>query len=401
MITSQQTLFRRVSIFSFAIFILFVPFNPFPISEWPIPLSPSDLALVASLISYLIFVCLSRNVSGDILADGFLFSIFCLSVVFSTMINSGGLSSPTPVRLPVKITCVYLLAFFHMCSIPNLRYLLRFYTYSAVIVSGIAISQSVLGLLLWMGRPAPARSLFGFQFPFTRSAGPFGTYGDFGMFLIFILPILLYTVYHPQLKSILASRDRDSAAVIIILFSLFLSQTRSIWLSAFISIGLLSLYRFCSTRSISKTTLMVSGGSLGSGALILIGILYRVNPDSALRRLRVYVAAGEVLLSNPMLGTGFGQFLEVAPSSIKTVVHNLFLEALVTVGFLGFIPLAWLCCRNLIRSVNYTHRNTGTTVPLVIGFVGALTISQVTPALWSAEFWMPLGILGGSLLLPE
>lgn len=184
-----------------------------------------------------------------------------------------------------------------------------------------------------------------------RAYGPFTNAAQYGgaLTIMYVGSLYLYTTLNPGFKKKLVL-----LAQCFIVTAIFLTMTRSVWLSFFMANLLISLY-IPAYRKVFISLLIATVAGIAFAWLFL--------PDSSFfkertfevgpiySRIILYAMALKTFLDNPLIGNGFGRysFYEASREHLTTssyiqekfglslsVPHNEFLHILVMLGMVGF-----------------------------------------------------------------
>ena len=237
----------------------------------------------------------------------------------------------------------------------------------------------------------------------------------FAGFLVALLPLMLsrLVLAEKQIQKI-----ECCALLVLVLYTLIRTESRSGWFAAVLGIFLFILMNFQTKKvRIAALTLMVVGCAII--VALFHGIILRrlegafvMDPTSSVpRRLFIYQGAWRAFLSSPLLGNGIGNFLVFLPKfrapgywmfqseDLVPHAHNEFLEIASESGLLGIaaflavLLIFIIIVRKNLRSLQGSQRT------IFVGFTAAI-ISILADNLLSmnlrtipvaAVFWIILG----------
>lgn len=381
-------------------FLVSVPFNVFPVPSIQSLSVPDFLLVVVGLCSAMLVLLRGKLVlTVSYLGDTGLLSLLVAIGITSAVIN-GSTGLLVVGKLYGKYLITYTLTAYLVFTVPNTRAVANALLLAAVLAALSAGAQAVSTIPVGFGRPLPPRTVAGYSFPFVRTAGVYGTYGQFGMLLLSALPIgfSLLMDYRARIRKLLVA-----VAISIVFLGMLLSQTRGIWIAAFVVSAFYGGQILA--RHVSVHTLL---GFLISLVLVTIvpiiwigKSLISIEPATVYERLEVYVFSIRVVTTHPLIGVGYGGFRPIAEVvGIDIAVHNIVLEVLTTTGLLGAVPFGVLLLRLTRRAVWLFNRHT--TDPLVraapFATLGVLLQAQLFQGLYAYELWITLGLLTGIFL---
>ncbi len=242
----------------------------------------------------------------------------------------------------------------------------------------------------------------------------------FAGYLLLIIPVLLGVLlnknHSPFAQSVVA------VLLLVALFLLLKTESRSAWLAAFIGITLFVLLNFTSSKyrliGVAVVLLSVIAGYFLFPELFQkrIANMFDLNPQSSFaRRLYFYEGAWKAFLASPLIGHGLGNFTVFLPKfrspdywmyqseDIVPHAHNEFLEILSETGILGLSAFLFVVIIFITRTIKHTNNTANPNRTLYIGFLCAV-ISVLIDNLFSLNlrtvpvavgFWMILGLSQG------
>ena len=256
----------------------------------------------------------------------------------------------------ISPACLYLIIRFSSPGEKILRWLVP-------VTLFITLSQFTIGLLSWVAPDLLPSAWLGYAG--VRTTGSLNSVSVYSTTLIFCGLYLLNTAFTSRIR---IQRMILFFAVLLTVYSIFISYSRASWLAGLIALfGLMHLYpRF-----------MIRAGLISIPFFLIIGstLLVReldtaterlTSPQaaySALSRLPVFMAAYRMFEARPILGWGYGNFERydrqfqtrvgdlVNPDEKDHSLHNVYLTILAEQGLVGitlfFTPLVWWFLRSL------------------------------------------------------
>lgn len=241
-----------------------------------------------------------------------------------------------------------------------------------------------------------------------RVRGTFGYDTNLGMFYIFAIPICMAVLLKTNNKYILI-------VLILSAIGLFLTFTRSAWISVFFSVLIMILLMVSSRYySINKFLFLLGLGFLFALALstndafmdMFIERVYGEKAgDSLIIRAALNLAAFKIIENNPFFGIGFGNFghyliydfglVGLTTDIIKA--HNVFIAMLSEAGGVSFtFFLLWLFSSGFGKIRYYQYLNFGyiVTFSICLGILlqNQLAWTMLQPGV-AGLFWGALGFM--------
>jgi hypothetical protein len=186
---------------------------------------------------------------------------------------------------------------------------------------------------------------------FGRARGPFLNAAVNGTVMAMILPLGLHLALNAKLTKGL--RRFAWAATALLPVGLYLTHTRACWLGGVLSALVLAAF-------IPKVRKLFALAALACMLVVAVQWATTGEDENRLKemdpiyaRMHVYNASWRMLAANPFLGVGYDNFSVLSPryfTSIKgipyngftLVSHDTFLGLLVELGFIGFLPMAFI-----------------------------------------------------------
>ncbi|MFI5251666.1 MAG: O-antigen ligase family protein [Bacteroidota bacterium] len=220
----------------------------------------------------------------------------------------------------------------------------------------------------------------------------FSTFGNstyFAGYLVMILPVAIATLIN------ISGWNRTKFALMIlvisILYLLVMTESRSAWIGALVSMGLFFLINY----SKSSIRWMFLGGLCAAAIATYflfpeliqrrLSTISLNNPESSLaRRLFFYEGAIRAFLASPVIGNGVGNFSIVLPKfrstnywmfkseDIVPHAHNEYLEILSETGIIGFTVFIIILVLTFKSIGRFVKNQSGERRTLLIGYLGSL-----------------------------
>ena len=158
-----------------------------------------------------------------------------------------------------------------------------------------------------------------------RGTGIFGDPNDLAMSLVLVFPFLFSAILSRDAR--LVQRLLGGGVLATVMYSLYLTQSRGGFL------GLAALGAAYAYRRFGRWAAVI-------GAVLLVGLLLAApgriremssSEESAQSRVQAWEAGFEMLKSKPVLGVGFGEFI----NHYAQVAHNSFVHVFAETGFIG------------------------------------------------------------------
>lgn len=217
----------------------------------------------------------------------------------------------------------------------------------------------------------------------------FGNQSYFAGFLIIVLPIAVSQIM--MTEDFLFRKGALAILVIVIVYLLMITESRSAWIAAIISMLIFVTLNFTSAKK-----RWIGGGIIFTLA-ILAGIMFpdiilrRMNEifefsaqSSIARRLFFYEGAWKAFLSSPVIGRGIGNFILFLPrfrspdywmfrsEDIVPHAHNEFLEILSETGVIGFVCYSMLLGLFIYKMIGAIKQQSGHERTMLIGYFCAI-----------------------------
>ncbi|WP_118828616.1 O-antigen ligase family protein [Salinibacter ruber] len=285
-----------------------------------------------------------------------------------------------------------------------LRNVIIAYIVGSVLLSLIAILQAVpiIDVFNNLGHSGNPRGFGGQSLYFKRSLG---TYKGPGVFYMYILPPFVMSFVFITEKNLKKTiRGISIVAFLLILMSVVVGQTRAGWLGAFVGIYAVILLKY----NTAKRLLVLTGSAALAVVLIMSGTLNRLwetivymNKAAYVARLQQFTYGVRDILNNPVVGIGFGQFVEMNKDRLPMgySMHNVFLKIAITMGvpaMLAFIALCWNNVKSAISKlyIECSDYRRNIIVGIVAGGMALLIQANFVGAFNQKPLWLILGILG-------
>ncbi|WP_218827199.1 O-antigen ligase family protein [Halorubrum ezzemoulense] len=335
-----------------------------------------------------------------LIQDVVLLLLFVVVATISALINSSG-NITYIFSLYFWVVSIYIISAYITAQSSNEKLIIQALIIGSSIAASVAILQSFLDIFTHIGRPAPARSIGSIVIPVGRSAGPYGTYGDYGMLLLASYAIVLFSRLESSRQSVIPSKKSANMLVVLHIVGIFVSQTRGTWIATIVvtvACCLLFGYRRNRLQKIRSYLIILTFPAIFF--IIYSGrILFKINVDTVLIRLKVYRVAVNVFLSNSVYGVGYQNFISAAGDyGSLTAVHNMFLEVLVTTGIIGtmiFSMFIFGLASRLSKLFYYSLHSNPAYAVIPISVLGVLIQAQVVQAVYSYELWLIMGVSSG------
>lgn len=372
--------------------ILAIPFDSHFVDLGLISLSASNALIITTLVAWLFA---HFNAKSHIVQDGnyALIAMMILGALASTLVAIDAQAHLRSIITLIGCGLTYFLAVNLITNTKILTRVLWSLGISLAMAAAIAIIQAVgfryWGLSLGIGR----------VFEFIGQGQPLllprvtSTWLDpnaFGFFLLTGLPALLYFAVRSR-----SHKVSYLALISVISFGLFLSYSRGAWVGLAASLAIL-FFLLLRERSSKKTWPLILVGT--ASMAIALGILLRniimvpvsfiidLNPVAVEARLDFFEASLEDFFVNPILGLGFDGFL----ARHGWYIHNTYLETLLSLGVLGFLPFFILIARTTVLSLKSRD---DTIAAMAACLVGLLVASSFISALFLKNLWLLLGAI--------
>ena len=264
---------------------------------------------------------------------------------------------------------------------------------SAGVVCADAFSQRLSGVDFIRHRSLIVKSKHGFA----AVRGPFGHYNDLGSYLVFVSFLAISSLSLVKAK---ITRTLLMLLIFLIFVCLLLTFSRGAWLSSFVVLFLLLIFkkRFWELGLICIIFLSV----LIIYHPLLERILYTFTIKGDATRFILWKAAWKMIMENPWLGKGLGTFMDYLPKYSGTAkieyAHNSFLQIwaesgiLSLLSFLSFIGV--ILCRGMVE---IRRNNKPVVLGLCLGITGYLIHAFFDTHLYSLQlamlFWIALGMI--------
>lgn len=383
--------------FSLLAFLLSLPIDGVITMPF-VALSVTDVTLLTTTVLIGLSVLTSGQLAilRPLLTDAALLGAFVLVAVTVAAAN-GSAGVLTTTKLFAKLALTFLVVTYLLAALPISRSVSTILILAGVLASAVAITQGAFDIPAGVGRVLPARSIAGYQFPISRSAGLYGTYGEFGMLVISSLAVALSGV---ATLSDTRARFLVGGAALVLIGGLLTAQTRGVWVAATAAVIALG-YRTLAQR----TSFTTASGVTAAVALVLslpvvvaLRSLFAIQPATVYERLEVYRFAIRLFVDNPLVGVGYDGFRPIAREvGIDIAVHNVFLEVGLSTGLVGGCLFAGFLLR-VVRRAGWLFTADQTTLlaraaPFVL--IGVLIEAQLFRGLYAYELWVALGIVAG------
>ncbi len=194
------------------------------------------------------------------------------------------------------------------------------------------------------------RTFWDVTMPFPRTIGVPMSYGTYGLILNSAIPIFLVSAWR---KDFLLPRFWALAGLLILLFALFITQSRNSWIATLLVFFFLTSVLVLASRDFHLKTASITAFFLITVIAIgwfsdvlqtnVKGFTSGLNAHSFYGRLEMDRWAVDLFLSDWFLGVGH----EAARKPVQEigqepdqagVIHNTYLDQLATTGIFGFIP---------------------------------------------------------------
>jgi O-antigen ligase len=320
--------------------------------------------------------------------------------------DSNAINAVLYMKAIFKLSFIYMITVIFLNNPSKLQWGAKAILLSALGTSILATVQALGVVPLEIGRPLRSRLSELIAMNILRSAGPYVIYGHYGMWLL--LGFFLALSMTLPSKG-LARRSALMLVVLSLLIGIVVSQTRSIWLAAFLSIcGFFLTYsskpqpRMIPGNPVVRVTLLLTLiFSLFTLSIIQSLITSSVNlqPGTLYERLRIAHVGITLFTQHPILGIGYGRFLELAEGAgVIKVPHNIFLELLLSTGILGitlFLIFLGIIFIRISRTIKMTSDLGNQTLArgLLWAFFAIMVIAQFVRGLYSAELWVSMGLI--------
>ena len=241
-------------------------------------------------------------------------------------------------------------------SYDKLIFAIKLVLISTCVLALLVIISSVFGIDTGgLNLSGHGRNIGGSFLPYPRSAGIANSFGETGIILCYALSFLLYNTIS---TSQIISRKVSVVLLLIILFAIFLTQSRSSWLAASTTISTIFLFKIITMYDIRvKTAIFLLIAGLGiiflwteaDTLLKFIDLLLGEgrNKQNAINRMANFTYGLEFLshYSQALFGVGaadagnmIGEYLGEGQNS-HIGIHNFFVYQLVSSGII--VLLAW------------------------------------------------------------
>lgn len=325
--------------------IFSVPFGTFSIKTGLTNLSLPNILIVITLVTFAITryrkqrLYLSRL---QLIALGMLCVLILIQSI-TTFIHSG---SSRRIVTYIGYMLFTIGIFTYVDSYSDARRLLQAAFLSAVVLSILTI---VHVFLYPQGLPfgdkyRGQRAIFGVTIPFQRTLGLDITYGAFGMYTMMATPYYIY-------KNLKKPSLIEGLGILLVLLAVLISQSRSTWVAAGVAIfivitgyGVYNKFRIEKNNTYMK---IVSYGILVAGLILILlspGIIKEiisVRSDTFFSRIEQYQSGIEIVLSEPLIGVGFGTLEELYQSG-SAVIHSSFVNLAAQTGLIGLALVIYL-----------------------------------------------------------
>ncbi|MDR1860427.1 MAG: O-antigen ligase family protein [Bacteroidales bacterium] len=221
------------------------------------------------------------------------------------------------------------------------------------------IIEAVWGLLQFCGVVPSNHTLFGVT-------GSLFNPAPYAGFIAAGLPVFIAVAWSLRRSGIVLAVAVP--ALLLIVVSLLLAQSRAAWIAAVAGILMwLWLLAGRKMRVVPVLIAVVAGAVAG---------LYFLRPDSADGRLLIWKAAAGLIGQHPWLGAGYGRFADVYPlaqaawfqkgtatvaeqllASVPAYAYNEYLRMAVETGFVGLLLLLGLAALSIAESAKYAAQN--------------------------------------------
>lgn len=257
----------------------------------------------------------------------------------------------------------------------------------------VAIGQITVGWLQWGGYLPSWNKTF-------QITGTFFNPAPYAGFLVLILPIALAIGLSVPLSGQTSIDIHRSlryvglTAVIGIMFTLLVAESRASWIASVVSSVIVISYRFNILGHISQALRSQFAIKLFTTAVMLLvgiglGSLFYIRPASALSRLLTWKVSGRIIWDHPLWGVGYDQFsarfgqyqaayfAQYPNSPLSSLAgqgeyaFNMFIEIAVEQGLLGLgllFVLITLALSNSLRSQNLLILSAGASIMAILTF---------------------------------
>jgi O-antigen ligase len=252
----------------------------------------------------------------------------------------------------LSFAVIVFITYYSVRSLGEYAKILRIFSYSVLIVSGMIILFSVFHLDPFQVMTRHPRIYWGVSMPFHKTSAIPISYGELGIVAISAIPALLYSlrrdirVFPPGISLV---------ALMLIVLAVFISQSRNAWVSvAATVVSVVLLYNRKGSNQLLKVTFASSFIAAVAVSLVLFWNVFTkfivgfISTDiyqaNVFNRLHSYALGIQLFLSNIMIGSGSSNLAKHISfyKGEEDVLHNAFIDQLAGTGLFGFIPFLLL-----------------------------------------------------------
>jgi len=287
---------------------------------------------------------------------------------------------------------VFILSALSVNEYRNLRKTFIFLTIGVVIISIMTIMHS-LGYISLPVEMHRSRSLGSYSIPFQRTLGVPIDYGLYGMLTLPVLSLLVVSIFSGR-KLLFQNNMLSVLFSLVILFGIFVSQSRSTWLATLISMGMIILllskiriYTFC-----FASALLIGVAYLERNIILkFIETIINISPEGVYIRIFMNKLALDFFTRHLLFGIGYTSL------HLYFGVHNNFSYQLMSRGLFGFLPYIGLIILTLViyYKIGIKSENKELSlysIGLLSGFIGMLVELQFFLGFSIKIFWMLIGL---------
>jgi len=315
--------------------IFLVPFGGYSYISYPFSLSITNIVLLSA--SIMTFIQISLNKEKIAISPEHLICIilFVFVLFYSSLANSLTGGSSRHVITMLGFLIIFSLIPLIVQQRKQINHILHFIFLSSLLIALLSITSSLTGISFGGSFHSP-RSILGFQIPLVRTAGIDLSHGEFGMMTAGALPFAIT-------KGI---RERNALYLLgsgIILFCIvFVLQSRSTWLAAFTSLGILFylfIFKDDTESSWNTTKKLFQCSGILAVPILFLGLLYvivSIGESIGIRLVQIFTAS-ELILERPVVGYGFSNITQFFPRN--TFPHNAFFRYGMASGIIPLLTL--------------------------------------------------------------
>jgi len=242
---------------------------------------------------------------------------------------------------------------------------------------------------------------------FRRTTGLDMSYGAYGILINSVLPILLVSYWR---KDFWVRRSRALMGIFLLLFALFVTQSRNSWLATFMVLCFFFAVLAFRSPDIFMKIIVVFG--LAFGAVITVffladylfyifkGFALEKHASTFYRRLEADRLAVGLFLGHPLFGVGHEAITEEIYKHLgwEVMIHNAYLDQLTSTGVFGFIPFLALLALSFFGLMQIARKGAAYWRPYALCLAASLVANMMCLMAYKGFFSATYAIEYGLML---